>query len=153
MSKELVALKPSVILKFVDGLLKRYEGKTDYNIYITKEWLLEINQALQRLEQIDNANPSEALECLERVNVHLETKLDRSIWNEQHNTIKQALLKAQEQDEVPEVIKEKKVDFSYLEKCDSVVEYNLYISNYDNNYWKKQPLTQDEFNLLKEVLV
>jgi len=51
-----------------------------------------------------------------------------------------------------DIINKKKVDVSYLEKCDSVDEYNLYISNYDDNYWKRQPLDKDEFDLLKEVL-
>ena len=111
MSKELEALEPSVLLKFVDGLLKRYEGKTDYNIYITKEWLLEIKQALQRLEAIDNANPSEALKCLEEIDDMFYLNKYRTTENGNHeeyefyphNTkeydiIEQALLKAQEQE-------------------------------------------------------
>ncbi len=49
------ALEPSVILKFVDGLLKRYEGKTDYNIYITKDWLLEIKQSLLKAQKLKKA--------------------------------------------------------------------------------------------------
>lgn len=112
MSKELKTLVPSVVLKFVDGLLKRYEGKTDYNIYITKDWLLEIKQCLERLEAIDNSNPSEALKSLERIDNTLclnnnKGKLEFGIDTEEHTDcdsvigmtddleiIKQALIQA-----------------------------------------------------------
>ena len=114
MDKELELLEPSVLLEFIDGLLKRYENKTDYNIYIAKDWLLEIKQALKRLDSIDNSTPSEALECLERIDNtlclnNIKGKLDFGIDDEEHTdcdsvigmvedleTIKQTLLKAQE---------------------------------------------------------
>lgn len=54
MEKEFKALDSSVILKFIDGLLKRYDGETDYNIYITKEWLLEIKQALLKAQELES---------------------------------------------------------------------------------------------------
>ena len=98
MSKELKTLVPSVVLKFVDGLLKRYEGKTDYNIYITKDWLLEIKQCLERLESIDNSNPSEALECWKWINATIPQWVREKDKEHQNvlEPIKQALLKAQE---------------------------------------------------------
>lgn len=49
------ALETNVVLKFIDGLLKRYEDITDYNIYITKEWLLEVKQALLKAEKLEKA--------------------------------------------------------------------------------------------------
>ena len=73
-----------------------------------------IFNALNRLESIDNANPSEALECLERIDNtlclnNIKGKLDFGIDTEEHTdcdsvigmvedleTIKEALLKAQE---------------------------------------------------------
>ena len=122
------------------------------------ELLTEVTDALNELlkyKQIDNANPSEALRYLEDLKMTCGTKikLDKAIGiSRRYEYIKQTLLKAQEQDRVLDIIKEKKVDVSYLEKCDSVDEYNLYISNYDNNYWKRHSLTQDEFDLLKEML-
>ena len=100
MSKELKTLEPSVVLKFVDGLLKRYEGKTDYNIYITKEWLLEIKQALDRLESIDNAEPSEAMKMLESIGtinlgdnpyVAFESDMLKNVYKHEFATIKQPL--------------------------------------------------------------
>ena len=69
----------------------------DVNICLKtiKEQLPTIKQALQHLEAIDNANPSEALKCLEKVYSRLpQWDLSRNV--DQCNIIKQALLKAQE---------------------------------------------------------
>ena len=59
-----------------------------------------IEQALKRLEAIDNAEPSEALECLEALEQDIK---DRVILAEDRQlklcaVIKQSLLKAQEQE-------------------------------------------------------
>lgn len=67
-----------------------------------------IEQALQRLEAIDNANPSEALEDLEALEQDIK---DRVILAEDRQlklcaVIKQALLKAQEQEKENELLKE-----------------------------------------------
>jgi hypothetical protein len=64
-----------------------------------------LNQALHRLESIDNAEPSEALECLEEIGFaplneccgSPYTRISNE-YEEDYNTIKQALLKAQEQE-------------------------------------------------------
>ena len=154
MSKELKTLVPSVVLKFVDGLLKRYEGKTDYNIYITKDWLLEIKQCLKRLEAIDNAEPSEALKFLEGLNCGL--KDDKAIhitidyFEKAYSTIKQALLQAQKSLKALEIIKEKRVACDLLTNPD-VMDYKKYNSHCDK-YDFIVPLTEEEFNLLKEIL-
>lgn len=80
-----------------------YEKKTgDKNppVYFSKDNLLIIEQALQRLEAIDNSNPSEALIEVDKIlgyfggdDVQIET-----MTLSKHNVlkIKQALLKAQE---------------------------------------------------------
>lgn len=52
-----------------------------------------VEQALQRLESIDNANPSEALECLESVYYGSQGYGD---IKKHYEIVKQALLKAQE---------------------------------------------------------
>ena len=57
-----------------------------------------IEQALKRLEAIDNAEPSEALECLEENELVLLRK--------DYNLLHQALLKAQEQEKENELLKE-----------------------------------------------
>ncbi len=68
-----------------------------------------IEQSLQRLEAIDNANPSEALKCLEKIIDNLDDYADFEIKqeaNEYIDTIKQALLKAQELEKENELLKE-----------------------------------------------
>jgi len=91
MGKELEAL---VCLKRARTDIER--GNCEYNV---TDYLDTIETALQRLEAIDNSNPSEALECLEKIIDNLDDYADFEIKqeaNEYINTIKQALLKAQE---------------------------------------------------------
>ena len=157
MSKELKTLVPSVVLKFVDGLLKRYEGKTDYNIYITKDWLLEIKQCLKRLEAIDNAEPSEALNGLEFIcKILNEKRIDvKWLFKKDYNTIKQALLQAQKDRKALEIIKEKNVacDLFWNDFVDNGFGYHYYLEKwYKFQSTDNKKLTEEEFNLLKEVL-
>lgn len=66
-----------------------------------------VKQALQRLEAIDNANPSEALKeigILRGFN-KVELKDDKNV-NKSLDIIKQALVKAQEQEKENEILKE-----------------------------------------------
>ena len=80
------------------------------------------NQSLQRLESIDNAEPSEALECLEWLSHELKTYYEhlyitlrdtreeliskKKKANEHLEVIKQALLKVQEKEKENELLKE-----------------------------------------------
>ena len=104
-----------------------------------------IKQALQRLESIDNANPSEALECLEENELVLLRK--------DYNLLHQALIKAQEQEKVLEIIKEKNVDIIRI-------RHLIFKSQKNPKYWDlryynefrvidDEKLTQEEFELLK----
>lgn len=116
-----------------------------------------IKQALKRLEAIDNANPSEALECLDRIgDIELshtetccnETKDDEYIetlvevidgilkdkYKKEYNTIKQALLKAQEQKKYL-----KWEDLEFKEKT-SQIEVKLNKTLYTLSYVKRQYL-------------
>ena len=88
-----------------------YLGKHYEKVILPYE---EYQKMCNRLESIDNANPSEALECLERIDNtlclnNIKGKLDFGIDTEEHTdcdsvigmvedleTIKEALLKAQE---------------------------------------------------------
>lgn len=95
-----------------------YSGQENHitiSFDITKffQVISEVRNELQRLESIDNANSSEALKCLERIDNTLclnnnKGKLEFGIDTEEHSdcdsaigmvedleTIKQALLKAQ----------------------------------------------------------
>ena len=68
-----------------------------------------IEQALKRLEAIDNAEPSEALESFDYIVRNLEAVVDDVVYMdciEHLTTIKQALLKAQEREKENELLKE-----------------------------------------------
>ena len=75
-------------------------GETDKYYKYLKEYL----------ESIDNANPNEALKCLKLIEDAIETKMGLGVVNAYLiNTIKQALLKAQEQEK-------ENAEYKYLEK-------------------------------------
>ena len=110
-----------------------------------------LNTIQNRLESIDNANPSEALECVERIGAE---KLARGelIRNDDKvepylNTIKQALIKAEKEHKALETIKE---------KCVDVFRINYYITSNRiielEEYKRDRNLTEEELELLKEVL-
>jgi hypothetical protein len=107
-----------------------------------------LKNALIELKSIKEANPSEALECLDNLenSLSLANELlrvtDTSAMDKYIATIKQALLKAQEQKKALEIIKEKNV------RIDSVKYYDL--EEYNQIYENK--LTQEEYYLLKEML-
>lgn len=105
------------------------------------------NQMLkERLEAIDNANPSEALECVEDLifNFSVDEYVDR--YDKNLATIKATLLKAQEQEKVLKIIFEKNVDIFFIKSCKTLQIYTVEIC-------KNSPfaygLTQEEFELLK----
>lgn len=105
MSKEPEDLDISVLLKFIDDWLNRYDVcNVDYNFY-------KIKQALQHLESIDNANPNEVLKDLQVIENNIIYLLSDCDTNEEVeqclkdikakiSTIKDVLLKAQEFSEI-----------------------------------------------------
>lgn len=105
-----------------------------------------IEQALIELQTIKEPKPNEALECLEGINNYLSNVYDYKEIKEEIqkdiNTIKQALLKAQENEKVLEIIFKKKVNTLLLELAENVDEYNERIV-------PNGKLTKVEFNLLK----
>ena len=78
---------PSEALKALDRNIVVIREK-DYTI---------IEQALLELKQIKEANPSKAMECLERIDKEYAT-IENEDFKICFNTIKQALIKAQEQE-------------------------------------------------------
>lgn len=136
MSKELEALEE--IRDFRYGEDKLLVCQTEmYDI---------IKKALKRLESIDNAKPSKALTEIFNIIYSLDCgttyEQDKKL-DECRNTIKQALLKAQEQEKVLEIIKENQVSTFWINECKSVEEYN-------GVYGRK--LTKEEFDLLKRCI-
>ena len=150
MSKELEAFRG-----FKNGMI------TDNAICITKSYFDNkfpiIESALQRLDAIDNANPSEVLKQLGDISYFImEAYSDHEPLKENQrdskqcfmnycSNIKQALLKAQEQEKVLEIIK-KKTDLSALIDAKNVDDFNWYLCCED----KEHEFTQEEFELLKQ---
>lgn len=108
-----------------------------------------VEQALLELQAIKEANPSEALECLEALEQDIK---DRVILAEDRQlklcaVIKQALLKAQKEHNALEIIKKtKNIKVSFYENG-SGKHYKI---EFDKT--RNQTITEEEFNLLKEVL-
>lgn len=115
-----------------------------------------IEQALQRLEAIDNTKPNKALEELENylfnewkqnhVNIgcdyKLEAELDKQLNNLKH--IKQVLIKAQEQENILNLIKAK-LELKSLD----LGSYDIFIKGTENLF-----MTHEEqgFETIKEML-
>lgn len=102
-----------------------------------------IFNGLKRLESIDNANPSEALECLDKMAKQIELDEDTDYWEirNAHKTVENALQKAQEQEKVLEIIKENPSIVM------AVKRYSTYDNFKANNM--NSNITEEEFNLLK----
>lgn len=106
-----------------------------------------------RLEAIDNANPSEALKTLEILDNTISPLLEPILAEYEDDlsdkitanyfALKQALLKAQVQEKVLEIINKKTVGIFQLKCCKNVDEYN------DLKFNDNEKLTQEEFELLK----
>jgi len=146
------------------------------------KWHETIEKALQRLEQIDDAKPNEALKCLEKLG-HLdlyESYIDLKVNEvDEFGIIKQALVKAQEQEKENDVLlgenddlytelafceKQYKETIEYAKKCTKLLKL-INEKNVDVRYFKQQcntlndynycqlfgdELSQEEFDLLKE---
>ena len=138
MSKDLEAL-----VKYIK-LETEYIGNDTYKLYIKKNTMEFLEQALQRLESIDQSNPSEALKELEELLLSSYSyiiMLDR--LNGAYPTIKNYILKAQEQEKTLKIMKDKWVNVTVLIHSKTVEEYN-------SNAYTPYNLTQEEFELLKE---
>lgn len=111
-----------------------------------------VEQALQRLESIDNSNPSEALRGLSFMG---ERRIEFSEFSmtfkdtREYKTIKNYILKAQEKhlkDKAFELIILKNVDVKEIRPNATAEAYNSKIPYY------RRPLTDDEFKFLKEMV-
>ncbi|MBR3208804.1 MAG: hypothetical protein IKF82_00905 [Bacilli bacterium] len=117
-----------------------YKGRTRLTISPTLRYIK------QRLEQIDNANPNEALEeTLRDIAYDLENDDNPFLRDRYYGLldVKQSLIKAQEQEKVLKIIFRKTVGIFQLSCCKNVYEYN------DLKFNDYEKLTQEEFELLK----
>ena len=165
---------PSKALECLEKLANHYDNEKqmyyneteDYNTIkqalITKpknvdKWHEVIEQAIQRLEVIENAKSSEALKIVDKMAnyILLDEKYgfiddeEKQTIIEDRDTIKQALIQAQEQEKVLEIIFEKNVDIYLLKDARNLEEYNRWISQRGRHYYRP---TQEEFDLLKRGL-
>jgi hypothetical protein len=124
-----------------------------------KGWSERVKNDLTELQAIKEAKPSEALEDLKELH-ELAYGNDETSWKideiRMSSHIKATLLKAEKLEKAWEIVKEKRVDLPYLRCCiednQNVERYNEYIRNKTMDYDHEQELTQQEFDLLKEVL-
>lgn len=126
---------------------KEYIGNDTYRLYIKKNEIELLENYLTKLEQIDNANPSEALDCIEKVNGYINNVYDYEevieAVQKDINTVKQSLLKAQEQEKVLEILK------PYLRLSGKYLQARMPLV--DNDSWIniKEITDEEEFDLLK----
>lgn len=184
MSKELENLKKLMSFAFVmsenmvglskgnydekEFIKKTYEYLHKYNVDL--ESRRELEKALQRLEAIDNANPSEAMKCLHTIAFNTEFIAGMNFGNEL-TTIEQALLEAQDLEKenakyknTLKNIKEKGLynsNLNFVAICDS---YNVYKRRMTEKWdteipWNNKEaldllklLTREEFDSIKEML-
>lgn len=133
------------------------------------EHSIPVQEALQRLEAIDNSQPSEALLGLKHIKKYYVPEPCSSTTYDYLETIKQALIKSQENEKVLNkvlklnsewaeeldykndiirIIYEKNVNIGLVKVLGSVEQYNqTYV--YDNMLNVKWCLTQEEFELVK----
>lgn len=144
MSKEIEPIE--ALDNLLDGYSKGMVGRSYYDI---------VREALERLEAIDNATPSEALECLEKLfneykELCLDTGSNEHIYQEciltsPYNTVKRYILKEQDQ---RKYLKWKDLDFGYgrtkvlrVRMNDTV--YKIFYRFFDNTD-EVQLLSEDE---------
>lgn len=164
MSKSLEALECSLKLyKMVES------AGNDNGFSLNEAWEYHetIKQALLELKAIKEANPSKAMECLERIDKEYAT-IENEDFKICFNAIKQALLKAQEQEQEKENQELKDTNMKYakiiddfqtknmrLEKTLEILKKYLYYDN-KNHFIKMKEVRKSIYNFdyedLKEML-
>lgn len=117
-----------------------------------------LESALQRLESIDNANPIEALIKLDDIRYLVLNEIDdlknKELWKSYFDTIKEALLKAQNLKAL-EVIKKNPYNsgicLTYLKSNSRYSKMKDY-EHYCMTIRECDRVNEEEFNLLKEAL-
>ena len=74
---------------------------------------------------------------------YFSTLYDIDMWHEDFATVENALKDKEKQDEILQIIKEKSVNVWWLGTCENINDYNF-------SRFSGVPLTQQEFDLLKE---
>lgn len=165
MSKEVEALKriETTFSMNKEGKVSAYRAYTN-SIYPYYEDFDLVLNALNRLETIDNAEPSKALEILNLMGGFILPTADgnkclKDFCDKEFDIIKQALLKTQAEHKALEIIKEKCVGNDNLLLVKEARSYKHYLGKaqlgIDNivntELEEKDLLTEEEFNVLKGV--
>jgi len=151
MNKELEALGRA-ILEFEKELEDDYNSEWSIEESFLEGVIAGMKKCYQRLEAIDNANPSEALKGLKHIKKYYVPEPCTATTYDYLEIIEQALLKAQETEKVFEIIKVKPIesgiaieqikkqrDLTYSQYKKAIVELS-----------EAYLLTEEEFNLLKK---
>lgn len=161
MSKELEALKRMEYFVNEEMGIKTFK-QSGWHIEGTDDYQL-VKEGLERLEAIDNANPSKALEYVNGKIADLEDDLQHYTMVEkdkckeffiredlkQFTIIKQYILKAQELEKLLNAIIKKNVNV-WRFKADADIDYEYYKSNsiLYHDVVHNNLLTEEEFNSL-----
>lgn len=137
MSKELEALERLKTAPSFMGGTAEYQFCTKSETPLMQDYET-VKQALQRLESIDNATLSEALNVLKATEKY--TGIDLT-------AVKNALIKAQKEHKALEVLK-KIIDFDLVE----IGSRKICIYSDDDNGDVVKMISEEEFNALEEVL-
>ena len=89
---------------------------------------------------------SKELEALHTI--AFNTQINGMNFGDELRTIEQALLKAQEQEKVLEIIEEKKVDIGLLKRSENWLDY---YTRFKHRTGKNTEITEEEVEFLKEV--
>lgn len=117
-----------------------YDNDSSYDYLCFEDDCKAVDEALERLESIENAEPSEALNVLKATEKY--TGIDLT-------AVKNALIKAQKEHQALEALKEN-FEFDLFE----VDKYKVCIYSDDDYYdcVMKTISSEEDFNVLKEVL-
>lgn len=161
MNKELEALERLKTAPSFMGGTVEYQACTQSEAVLTQDYEI-VKQAVLELKSIKEANHSEALEELKRIDYNITYLLSDCDINEEvdmnftsikeHKSceiIKQALIKGEKEHKALEIIKEKNVDVKLLKLSTNLLDYYTRVKHKTG---ENTELTEEEFNLLKEVL-
>lgn len=151
------------------GLVAFQKSLTKEQFERAQEYFDIIEGALQRLQDIDNMNPNEVLGYMKSLfkswenlakkeKDNLETKeveIEKYFFRENYDTIRQAFIKAQEQEDKSkafDLINEKDIDVKLLKWAyPSVEAYNTKV-RMEKDYWWRKELTKEEFEFIGRMV-
>jgi hypothetical protein len=127
-------------------------GNKNPTVYLSRNNLLVIEKSLNRLESIDNAEPSEALELVGYLQDHHLNAIPYYDWL---NDIEKYILKAQKEHKALEILKKlfRNPDgYSMLALVNCEYPDTSFRIESTDDSWIHTKISKEEFDILKEVL-